>query len=336
MKRAGRAGQLLTPLCVKGSNVSIYDEVQASASAGFGRSALCPLVVVPPFQPPCVCLVCMAAVGGGHGGGVHGAPWACQAAGGVAAAGAVLLARPGSAASQGQGVPWPGLQAAARQATQGPAAAAACWGTVTSLPSRACPAHSPPCCLACASLPCAGSSVLCCAAMPGPLGRAAGCGAAARQACSSCVVGLVTGEGQPGDVGCTSIPAGRSVPVAQGGLGICRREGRGDGRRPPRRLLRAALRDCTSSSAVGRAPGLLSQHLGEQGGAHNAWGAASLNLCLRHHWVDSEVGSRLLQAAATQPQGSLMQPSSCAVAGTRPHCRSHTICTIPPHLIHPH
>ncbi|GFH09966.1 hypothetical protein HaLaN_05201 [Haematococcus lacustris] len=35
----------------------------------------------------------------------------------VAAAGAVLLARPGSAASQGQGVPWPGLQVAARQAS---------------------------------------------------------------------------------------------------------------------------------------------------------------------------------------------------------------------------
>ncbi|GFH08537.1 hypothetical protein HaLaN_03517, partial [Haematococcus lacustris] len=36
----------------------------------------------------------------------------------------------GSSASQGQGVPWPGLRASARQATQGPAAAAACCGTV--------------------------------------------------------------------------------------------------------------------------------------------------------------------------------------------------------------
>ncbi|GFH15242.1 hypothetical protein HaLaN_11436 [Haematococcus lacustris] len=36
---------------------------------------------VPPCQPACMCLVCMAAVGGGDGGGVHGAPWACQAAG---------------------------------------------------------------------------------------------------------------------------------------------------------------------------------------------------------------------------------------------------------------
>ncbi|GFH32295.1 hypothetical protein HaLaN_31492 [Haematococcus lacustris] len=43
----------------------------------------------------------------------------------VAAAGAVLLARPGSTASQGQGVIWPGLQVAARRATQGPAAGAA-------------------------------------------------------------------------------------------------------------------------------------------------------------------------------------------------------------------
>ncbi|KAJ9506381.1 hypothetical protein QJQ45_004930 [Haematococcus lacustris] len=32
-----------------------------------------------------------------------------------------------SSASQGQGVPWPGLQAATRQASQGPGAAAACW-----------------------------------------------------------------------------------------------------------------------------------------------------------------------------------------------------------------
>ncbi|KAJ9524538.1 hypothetical protein QJQ45_024108, partial [Haematococcus lacustris] len=38
----------------------------------------------------------------------------------VAPAGAVLLERPGSSASQGQGVPKPGLQAAARQASQGP------------------------------------------------------------------------------------------------------------------------------------------------------------------------------------------------------------------------
>ncbi|GFH14677.1 uncharacterized protein HaLaN_10779 [Haematococcus lacustris] len=38
---------------------------------------------VPPCQPPCVCLVCMAAAGGGHGGGVHEASWACQAAGGL-------------------------------------------------------------------------------------------------------------------------------------------------------------------------------------------------------------------------------------------------------------
>ncbi|GFH27168.1 hypothetical protein HaLaN_25444 [Haematococcus lacustris] len=52
----------------------------------------------------------------------HAAHWGEQ----VAAAGAVLLARAGEAASQGQGVSWPGLQAAARQATTGPAAAAAC------------------------------------------------------------------------------------------------------------------------------------------------------------------------------------------------------------------
>ncbi|GFH11898.1 hypothetical protein HaLaN_07476 [Haematococcus lacustris] len=48
--------------------------------------------LVPPRQPPCVCLVCMAAVGGGHGEGFHGAPWACQAAGG-----------PGAQASGGAG-----------------------------------------------------------------------------------------------------------------------------------------------------------------------------------------------------------------------------------------
>ncbi|GFH09778.1 hypothetical protein HaLaN_04987 [Haematococcus lacustris] len=41
----------------------------------------------------------------------------------VAAVGAVLVARAGEAASQGQGVPWPGLQAVARQASPGPAAA---------------------------------------------------------------------------------------------------------------------------------------------------------------------------------------------------------------------
>ncbi|GFH30865.1 uncharacterized protein HaLaN_29794, partial [Haematococcus lacustris] len=52
----------------------------------------------------------------------HPAQWGEQ----MAATGAVLVARAGSSASQGQGVPWPGLQAAARQATQGPAAAAAC------------------------------------------------------------------------------------------------------------------------------------------------------------------------------------------------------------------
>ncbi|GFH19824.1 hypothetical protein HaLaN_16844 [Haematococcus lacustris] len=51
----------------------------------------------------------------------HAAHWGEQ----VASAGAVLLARAGEAASQGQGVPRPGVQAAARQATQG-AAAAAC------------------------------------------------------------------------------------------------------------------------------------------------------------------------------------------------------------------
>ncbi|GFH26117.1 hypothetical protein HaLaN_24211 [Haematococcus lacustris] len=74
-------------------------------------------------------------VGGGHGGGVHGAPGqGCQSqasptARQVAPIGAVLLARAGSSASQGQGVPWPGVQAAARQATQGPGAAA-CYGTV--------------------------------------------------------------------------------------------------------------------------------------------------------------------------------------------------------------
>ncbi|GFH12439.1 hypothetical protein HaLaN_08132 [Haematococcus lacustris] len=59
----------------------------------------------------------------GRAGGVHGA---------------VLLARlcrelcqqgAGSSASQGQGVPWPGVQASARQSTQGPGAAAACCGT---------------------------------------------------------------------------------------------------------------------------------------------------------------------------------------------------------------
>ncbi|GFH07266.1 hypothetical protein HaLaN_02047 [Haematococcus lacustris] len=48
----------------------------------------------------------------------------------VAATGAVLVARAGSAASQGQGVPWPGLQAAARQATQVPA----CCGAVVYVP----------------------------------------------------------------------------------------------------------------------------------------------------------------------------------------------------------
>ncbi|GFH29691.1 hypothetical protein HaLaN_28397 [Haematococcus lacustris] len=41
--------------------------------------------------------------------------------------------RPGSSASHGQGVPWPGLQAAARPATQGPAAEA-CLGTVVCAP----------------------------------------------------------------------------------------------------------------------------------------------------------------------------------------------------------
>ncbi|KAJ9526861.1 hypothetical protein QJQ45_017766 [Haematococcus lacustris] len=48
---------------------------------------------------------------------------------GKAATGAVLVARAGSSTSQGQGVPWLEVQAAARQATQGPAAAACC-GTV--------------------------------------------------------------------------------------------------------------------------------------------------------------------------------------------------------------
>ncbi|GFH21360.1 hypothetical protein HaLaN_18649 [Haematococcus lacustris] len=43
----------------------------------------------------------------------HAARWGEQ----VAAAGAVLVARAGPAASQGQGVPWPGVQASARQAT---------------------------------------------------------------------------------------------------------------------------------------------------------------------------------------------------------------------------
>ncbi|GFH16557.1 hypothetical protein HaLaN_12996 [Haematococcus lacustris] len=51
----------------------------------------------------------------------HAAHWGEQ----VAPAGAVILARPDSSTSQGQGVPRPGLQAGARQATQGLAAAAA-------------------------------------------------------------------------------------------------------------------------------------------------------------------------------------------------------------------
>ncbi|GFH13394.1 hypothetical protein HaLaN_09270 [Haematococcus lacustris] len=59
----------------------------------------------------------------------HAAHWGEQ----VAATGAVLLARPGSSASQGQGVPWLGVQAAARPLTQGPAAAACC-GTVVCAP----------------------------------------------------------------------------------------------------------------------------------------------------------------------------------------------------------
>ncbi|GFH21522.1 uncharacterized protein HaLaN_18845 [Haematococcus lacustris] len=48
----------------------------------------------------------------------------------VAPTGAVLLARAGEAASQGQRVPWPGLQTGARQATQDPA----CCGTVVCAP----------------------------------------------------------------------------------------------------------------------------------------------------------------------------------------------------------
>ncbi|GFH11844.1 hypothetical protein HaLaN_07414, partial [Haematococcus lacustris] len=62
----------------------------------------------------------------------HAAHWGEQ----VAPAGAVLVAKAGSSASQGQGVPWPGLQAAARQATQG--LAAACFCTVVCAPFLSC------------------------------------------------------------------------------------------------------------------------------------------------------------------------------------------------------
>ncbi|GFH06961.1 hypothetical protein HaLaN_01689 [Haematococcus lacustris] len=57
----------------------------------------------------------------------------------VAPTRAVLVARPGSSASQGQGVPKATLQAAVRPATQGPAAAAARWGTVVCAPLQVMP-----------------------------------------------------------------------------------------------------------------------------------------------------------------------------------------------------
>ncbi|GFH16148.1 hypothetical protein HaLaN_12517 [Haematococcus lacustris] len=56
----------------------------------------------------------------------------------VAPTGAVLVAKAGEAARQGQGVPRPGLQAAARQATQGPAAAARCGTVVCGPPILSC------------------------------------------------------------------------------------------------------------------------------------------------------------------------------------------------------
>ncbi|KAJ9521674.1 hypothetical protein QJQ45_015266 [Haematococcus lacustris] len=60
----------------------------------------------------------------------HAAHWGGQ----VAPTGAVLVARAAEASSQGQGVPGARLQAAARPATRGPSAAAACCGKVVCAP----------------------------------------------------------------------------------------------------------------------------------------------------------------------------------------------------------
>ncbi|KAJ9532255.1 hypothetical protein QJQ45_005438 [Haematococcus lacustris] len=68
----------------------------------------------------------------------HAAHWGEQ----VAPTGAVLVARPGSSAGQGQGVPRPGLQAAARQATQGPATAAEAQQCVPLISQQTVPAMS--------------------------------------------------------------------------------------------------------------------------------------------------------------------------------------------------